>query len=156
MKTLQLFITGKLGWTLTLFLAISTLSYGQKPDRKETISYINQKLAPLCRIEVKGGTIIATYNDKSGTKIREDKVAAFDLDTVAHYDLTEKILSVNCLKDRPDAVTRTLYVQKIKRQYSRITFVIEDEATVESITKALLHLIKIDSQFSYSDEISFE
>lgn len=156
MKTFQTFSTGKLALACLLVSAITTASYAQKPDRKTTLSYINQKLAPLCVVDMRAGTFVAIYTDEGGNKIREDKVPAFELDTVVVYDPIEKILSVNCTGGSKDCVMRTLIKQKIKRGYARISFVINDETQVESLRKALIHLIRIDSQFRYTDEITFE
>jgi hypothetical protein len=156
MKSLQTFYSGKIALTSLLVFAISSLSYGQKPDRKETLSYINEKLGSQCNIDMRAGTIVAVFYDKSGDKIREDKVAAFELDTAVVYEAEEKILSVNCLSDKKDCVTRTLVKQKVKRQYGRISFIIKDASHVESLRKAMIHLIRIDSQYRYNDEITFE
>ncbi len=156
MKTFRSLNTGKIALALLLVLAITGRSYSQKPDRKTTLSYINKKLAPLCVIEMRTGTLIATFTEADGKKVREDKVPAFELDTAVIYDSKDKILSVNCISDRKDCVTRTLYKLKIKRQYNRISFVVNDETQVENLRKALIHLIRIDSEFKYSDEITFE
>jgi hypothetical protein len=156
MKSFQTFYSGKIALTSLLVFAISAVSYGQKPDRKETLSYINEKFGSQCIIEMRAGTMVAVFYDAGGDKIREDKVAAFELDTAVIYDPVEKILSVNCVNDRKECVTRTLIKQKIKRQYGRISFVINDAAQVEGLRKALIHLIRIDSQYRYNNEITFE
>ena len=143
---------------LSLFiLSYSVKSYSQKPDRKETISYINQKLGPVCEVAMKGGTLIVNYFDPKGKKVREDKAPAFALDTIINFEADEKVLSVNCTSDNKNCVTRTLYIHKTKKTYSRVTFVADvDEASLEGLKKAIVHLIKIDSQYRYNDEISFE
>lgn len=156
MKTFQTFNKGKLAAVMLLMLLISVASYAQKPDRKETLSYINEKLAPLCVIEVKGGDIIALFKDADGNKVREDKVPAFALDTAVVYDAVEKILSINCTAREKDCVNRTLFKQKVRRYYGRTSFVVEDAALVEPLRRALIHLIRIDSEFKYNDEITFE
>jgi hypothetical protein len=155
MKILQMFLSGNLYSMMGLGLLISVNSYSQKPDRNSTVSYINEKLAPVCIIEVKGGTIIADYYDKDGQKIRQDKVPSFALDTVIIYEPADRLLSVNCTGDEKYCVSRTLFMHKIKKDVSRISFVVEaDEA--EGLKKALQHLIRIDSEFKYKDEITFE
>jgi hypothetical protein len=156
MKTFQTLNKGKLAAVVLLILSISATSYAQKPDRKETLSYINERLAPLCVVTVKGGDIIAVYTDAEGNKVREDKVPAFALDTAVIYDPVEKILSVNCTGSSKDCVNRTLFKQKIRRYYARISFVVNDPALVEPLKRALIHLIRIDSEFKYNDEITFE
>ncbi|MEP7264547.1 MAG: hypothetical protein ABI772_08615 [Bacteroidota bacterium] len=156
MKTFQTFSSGKLALACLLVSAITTASYAQKPDRKTTLSYINKKLAPICIVDMRAGNFIAIYNDADGNKIREDKVPAFDLDTAVIYDPIEKILSVNCTGGSKDCVMRSLIKQKVRRGYARISFVVNDETQVESLRKALIHLIRIDSQFRYTDEITFE
>lgn len=156
MNTFRSINTGKIAAAVLCVLAITSASYGQKPIQKETLSYINEKLAPLCVVDVNGDNIIATYRDADGNKIREDKVPAFALDTAVVYDPTEKILSVNCTGKEKDCVNRTLIKQKVRRYYARISFVVENETDVEPLRKALIHLIRINSEFKYKDEITFE
>jgi hypothetical protein len=156
MRTLRTMNKGKLAATVLFVLSICTASYGQKPAQKETLSYINKKLAPLCVIEVRGDDIIAVFRDEEGNKVREDKVPAFELDTAVVWEPNEKILSVNCRAGQKDCVNRTLIKQKIRRYYARTSFVVSNENEVESLRKAMIHLIRINSEFRYNDEITFE
>ena len=108
-------------------------------------------------VAAKGGDIIATFSDESGQKIREDRVALGYLDTIVRYDSKEKMIYISTIKGCDNCVTRKLFVQKVKRGYSRMSFTIDgSEKEVKGVRKALVHLIRIGSEFRYHDEIVFE
>ena len=157
MLTLRMIHKGKLWFVLIICVQFATISYSQRPGKTETINYINKKLSPSCTIAVKGGDIIATYFDKEGQKLREDRVAFGFLDTIVRYDKTEQMFFVSTNKGCETCVTRKLFLQKTKRFYSRLTFVMDgSEAEIKGLKKALVHLIRIGSEFRYHDEITFE
>ena len=138
-------------------MQFATLSYSQRPGKTETVAYLNKKLAPGCSVVVKGGDIIATYFDNGGQKIREDRVAFGFLDTIVRYDKVEKTFNISTINGCEDCVTRRLFVQKTKKSYSRLTFAMNgSDAEVKGLKKALVHLIRIGSEFRYHDEITFE
>ena len=141
---------------LCFMLSISLISYSQVPGKNETLEYINKKLGSAYVIEINKGTIIANYSSPDGKRIREDKVFSGLLDTTISYDSNEHLLYVNCLGIEGDCVTRNLFVQKIKRNYARISFVVDDQATVDKLKIALRHLIRILSEPKYNDEISLD
>ena len=148
---------GKIWFGVAICLHFSLLSYSQRPNKAETISYINEQLAPTCSVAVKSGDIIATYFDEGGQKIREDRVAIGNLDTLIRYNIKEKIFIIPTIKGCEECVTRKLIVQKSRRPYSRLSFAKEgSDKEIKGLRKALLHLIRIGSEFRYHDEISFE
>jgi len=147
---------GKVVLVLCLVLTFFQISYSQIPNKKQTLDYLNQKMQGSCILEISKGNIIANYYSSDGNLIREDRVFSGALDTVIKYDASEQLLSVPCLKIEGDCVTRKLFVQKIKRTYARISFVVKDETQAEEIKKALQHLIRIESEPKYKDEISFD
>ena len=148
---------GKIWFGVLIGLHFSLLSYSQRPNREETISYINKKLSPVCSVVVKSGDIIATYFDEGGQRIREDRVAIGNLDTLVRYNVKENVFIIPTIKGCEECVTRKLIVQKVKRFYSRLSFTMEgSDKEIKGLRKALVHLIRIGSEFRYHDEISFE
>lgn len=157
MLTMQLIHKRKIWFMTAICLQFASLSYSQRPNKAETIDFLNKKLGPSCVITAKGGDIITTYSDKAGEKIREDRVAFGYLDTIIKYDPKEQMLYIPTIKGCETCVTRKLYQQKIKKYYSRLAFVFDgNEKEVKSVKKALLHLIRIGSQYRYHNEITLE
>ena len=150
------FYGGKVAPVLLLMLAFFQISYSQTPGKSETLEYINKKLSGSCVIEINKGNIIANYYSADGKHIREDKVFSGALDTAVTYDTEEQLLSIKCLGIEGDCVTRNLYVQKVRRQYARISFVVKDSSKVEELKKSIKHLIRTLSEPKYKDEISFD
>ncbi len=157
MKTLAFIHNSKIWLVLAICLQFASKSYSQRPDKTRTIEYLNEKLAPACVVAVKGGDIIATYSDESGQKVREDRVAFGNIDTIVRYDKGEKMFYISTIKGCEECVTRKLFVQKVKRGCSRLCFEVDgSDKELKSFKKAMVHLIRINSEFRYHDEISFE
>ena len=115
MTSFSYFYGNKVVSALCLMLTFFQNSYSQAPDRKETLDYINKKLSGTCVLEINKGSIIANYISPDGKSIRQDKVFSGALDTTVIYDAGEQLLSIKCLHDEDDCVTRSLFVQKIRR-----------------------------------------
>ena len=148
---------GKIWFPLFICVQFATLSYSQRPDVNETIMYLNRKLSPNCIVKEKHGDIIATYFDKDGKKTREDRISIGLLDTIVRYDKNSKMFIIPALNGCETCVTRKVFTQKSKRKYSRMTFFMDgSEADKIGLRKALIHLIRINSEFRYHDEIVFE
>ncbi len=146
----------KLLLVAAFMFAFFQISYSQVPGKKETIGFINKKFAGKCILELNGTTIIAKYYSEQGKEIRQDKVSSGALDTTIIYDPIEKMLSIPCLGVEGECVTRNLYIQKIKRQYARISFVVNDDDQADALKKALKHLIRLLSEPKYYEEISLD
>ncbi len=131
-------------------------SYSQSPGSRETVDYLNKKLEGKCKIHLVGATIVADYYSDDGTKIRQDKVSSGGLDTAIVYDSSEQILSAPCLKVEGYCVTRTLFIQKIKRPYLRFSFPVDNPVQAYEIRIAFRHLIRLLSEPKYKDEITFD
>lgn len=156
MNTQIHFYGRKLLLSLGIMLTFFHNSYSQSPGSRETVDYINKKLEGKCKIHLVGATIVAEYYSQDGTKIRQDKVSSGGLDTAMKFDPAEQILSVPCLKVEGYCVTRTLYIQKIKRPYLRFSFPVNDEIEANEIRNAFRHLIRVLSEPKYKDEITLD
>ena len=155
MNTYFQFLSGKLLLVAGLMLTFLHNSYSQSPGKSETLTYINNQLCDKCKLSVSKATLIANYTSSDGTSIREDKVFSGALDTAVTYDETEQLLSIPCLNVEGNCVTRSLYIQKIRRQYVRISFAISDKKQALDLKIAFKHLIRILSEPKYKDEIVF-
>lgn len=156
MNTQNHFYGGKLLPALCVMLAFFQFSYSQSPGSRETVDYLNKKLDGKCKIHLVGATIVADYYSQDGTKTRQDKVSSGGLDTAMVFDATEQVLSAPCLKVEGYCVTRTLYIQKIKRPYLRFSFPVTDETQANELRIAFRHLIRLLSEPKYKDEITLD
>lgn len=137
---------------IALVPAIVSKSYSQSPGREATLEYLNRLGGDSIQFSLKGTQLQITYSGKEGKVVRYDKAQTTDLDTVAKFESSSRLVSVNCLADVQDCVTRELIVQKIKRNYGRISIPATEETAVAYKT-ALQHLIKILTVKKYNDEI---
>jgi hypothetical protein len=127
-------------------------TYSQHPNRQETVTYLNKIGGDSLRFQVKGAQITISFFTPTGNLMREDVVQSVDLDTIGRFEPLSSLLYVNCLSAYQGCVTRTLTVQKIKRQYDRISLPVHSES-LEPMRKALVHLIKMLSIRNYHDEV---
>ncbi len=155
MNTHYHFHLSKLLCVLGFVLVFFQNSYSQRPGSRETVDFINKTLEGKCKIHLNGAMIIADFYSHDGTKIRQDKLSSGALDTAVVYDSSEQILSAPCIKAEGDCVTRTLYIQKIKRPYSRFSIPVNSETQANEVRIALKHLIRLLSEPKYKDEITF-
>lgn len=125
---------------------------------EETLTYINSKLGEEFTVNVERGIIIANYYTQDKKLYRQDQVNPRDLDTnKIYYDQTEKLFIINCLGTRNKCVDRNLYVNKISRTYSRISFNIAlDNKSIAGLKKAFRHLIKLATLSKYKNNEPFE
>ncbi len=146
----------KLLLVLIFLLAIIQKSYSQSPGKNETLTFLNKKLGGKTVLDIRMNNLVVSIKDDKGNLIREDKVTFSELDLKSFYEEESDLLCVPCLKDAPGCVTRTLIVQKIKRPCERISISVGGKENYKIIQKALEHLIKLESEVGYKDEITLE
>jgi hypothetical protein len=123
----------------------------------ETIKFINSKLSPSCKVDVKNGELLAEFYDKNGNLIRKDRA---DIDHLVPektmYSAEQKMIIVFCEED--DCVERKLLGNtRVTRLYDRYPFVWEGEQKIaESIVKAFNHLIRTINEKGYKNNSPFE
>lgn len=137
-------------------LTINQKSYSQSPGKNETLSYLNKKLGGKTVLDIRMNNLVVSIKDDNGNLIREDKVTFSELDLKSFYVEESDLLCVPCLKDAPGCVTRLLIVQKIKRPCERISIIVGGKQNFKLIQKALEHLIRLESEVGYKDEITLE
>lgn len=141
---------------IVLFVwAFSLKSYSQSPGKDETVRRINELTGNKLQVEVAHDQITLRILDESGAVIRIDKAPLADLAEEAFVEKESGLVCVPCLKDAAGCVTRTLVVQKIKREYDRISLPVKDAATATSLSTALTHLIRLQTLTGYKDDVSF-
>jgi hypothetical protein len=133
---------------------ISSKSYSQKPDKGATLSIINHSLSLQTELEVKQSTLIVRVKDDKGKLIREDRARIPELALEAYYEKETSSLCIPCITDVPDCGTRKLIDQKIKKTTGRIMFPVTNEENYLQLKKYLEHLIRIESEIGYKDEIN--
>lgn len=129
---------------IVIFLFISLSSMAQSISMEETIRYINNKLGADCSLDVVKGKLMAFYYDK-GKLDRKDKVNIAILDTNRiGFEKEGNILFISCKENEYDGVERILLKDNIKKQYSRISFVIpSDDKSVEGMKAAFGHMLRL-------------
>ncbi len=147
---------GKLHLVLILMLAFFQKSYSQSPGKTATLDFLNKKLGERTQLEIKMNDLIVITKNESGEVIREDKVPFSDLEVNSFYEEESDLLCIPCLKDVQGCVTRTLKVQKIKRPYDRISIIAGGTENYKQLQKAIEHLIRLESEVGYKDEITLE
>lgn len=155
-RTLSSISSSKLLLLLTLMGAFSLKSYSQSPNKETTIDYLNRSLGLQANVEVKQNTIIIKIKNENGEVIREDKAQIPELQTEVYYEEESGMLCIPCMKDAEFCVTRILNVQKIKKTYGRITIPAGSQEKFAALKKGMEHLIKMQSEVGYKEEISFD
>jgi hypothetical protein len=135
-----------------LVVTIAAKSYTQVPDKAQTMAYLNKLGGDSVRFSLKGVQLTIDLLDGNQKMLRLDKVMLTDLDTVASFESSSKLVCVNCIKGTPDCVNRELIVQKVRRNYDRISILTSLEKSAGYIA-AIQHLIKITSVKKYKDEV---
>jgi hypothetical protein len=129
-------------------------SYSQFPDKKTTVDLLNSWMKPNTTIEMKGSNVIFKSFDEKGEFIKEDKASFSDLVDSPTYDEESNLICIPCLKDAEGCVTRSLIIEKIRRQSSRISFKPSRKEDYSKIKKALQHLIRLQSEVGYKETVS--
>ncbi len=130
----------------------------QNITMEETVKYINSKFDGKCKLEVIKGFVQAQFYE--GREVyRKDKVAVNDLDMMKMgFEKEESLFFIPCKGDQEGCVERNLYVNKIKKQYSRLSFVVENnQKNIDGLSEAFIHLYKlVDGPSGYSRTKPFE
>jgi hypothetical protein len=116
------------------------------------MAYLNKLGGDSVRFSLKGAQLTIDLLAANQKLLRQDKVMLTDLDTIAVFESSSNLVCVNCIKGSPDCVSRELFVQKIRRNYDRISILTNNEKSAGFIA-ALQHLIKITSVKKYKDEV---
>lgn len=132
----------------------SSKSYSQFPDKKTTVDSLNSWLKPNTTIELKGSNVIFKSYDEKGEFVKEDKAPFADLVDQPIYEEESNLICIPCLKDADGCVTRSLIIQKIRRQFNRISFTPSQKEDYSKIKKALQHLIRLQSEVGYKETVS--
>jgi hypothetical protein len=137
-------------------LIVASAAFGQSPDMKSTLDFVNQTLGNSFEVSVEKGFLNVKFFD-GGDLFREDNAACKDLDPKKiTYNATDKVFSVNCLTGR-DCVIRVYHIREIRRDYGRISFARELSASeVEKLTLAFSHMIKMVNDPKYKDTIALD
>lgn len=143
---------------LLLFAGKERLN-AQNITLEQTISFINSKFGPACKIDVKNGYLLAEFYDQNGTIIRKDKGDIEFLEVLqTKFASDEKMIYLFC--NQGDCVERKLMGNtKVTRLYDRYPFVWEGDAkTAESLVKAFNHLIRLinEPEYKIKTHTSFE
>ena len=141
-----------------LTILYSTKIHAQEITIKQTITYINEKLAPRCSIDVIKGVLVTVYKE-GGEVMREDQVSIGDLDiSSVKFNATENMLTINC-KGFPGkkCVTKDLYQVKKSNYFPRTSFeVYLNEKSAEGLKNAFIHLIRLITEPKYKSSEPFE
>lgn len=131
-------------------------SFSQDITMEQTVEYINSKLKPYSELTVDRGILVSRYFN-NGTLVREDQVMCKDLDLATmNYDTDYGLLSINCRKGYK-CVDRQMFVRKIQRDYSRISFPVGPETGGhQGLQNAITHLIKMVTEPGYTSSTPFE
>ena len=124
----------------------------------QTLDYINSKLQPKVKAEVKGGYLLLTFTNDKGEVYRKDKVALDALDhTAIEYVEEEKMITLRCLNGAECDERQLNTTTKVTRNYNRVTIVYEGEdRSKEGLLNAFGHLVKLVNVKSYKDHQPFE
>ncbi len=141
---------------LIISCLFSMKSYSQYPDKKTTVDSLNSWMRPITTIELNGSNVIIKSYDEKGKFVKEDKAPFADLTVTPYYEEESNLICIPCLKDADGCVTRSLIVQKIRRQFNRISFTPSRKEDYSKIKKALQHLIRIQSEVGYKDSVSLD
>ncbi len=143
---------------ITILLSILGVEavFSQTIPMEETLSYINQKLAPHSELTVDRGILVSRYF-KNGQIIREDQVMCKDLDIASiNYDEASGMFFVNC-KNNGKCVDRQMFIRKIQRDYSRISFPVKlDQKAANGLINATRHMLKMVVDSKYQSTEPFE
>ena len=134
----------------------------------QTVAYLNKKLGDNFKIElIKQKQLIISFY-KRGAVYKIDKVYIETLDTNAiQYSDEENMLILRCKDDkflegnlkkfRDGCVEREIKVKDMIGQYARINLEVgSDKNKISSLTKAFIHLIKLEQVEDYSSSTPFE
>jgi hypothetical protein len=149
---------------LPSFLLILLLPWSIKAQEitmENTLTYINNRLAPCCTVNVHRGELIALYHER-GQLVREDNVKLADLDIQSiRYDAIHRMLFIDC-KGAPGrkCVNRDLPAygtQGVYRSYARISWPVElSPDRSEGLIKAFRHMIRLVTERGYQNAEPFE
>jgi hypothetical protein len=143
---------------ITFFLLISfKFASAQDITLDQTLKYMNNKFGGKIIVQIKNGAILAEYFNKD-EKVRQDKVDPNDLDlTKVKYDPAEKQLHINCTEEREGCVDRNLLITGARNGYKRLSFPYEgNQKSIDGLTKALTHLVKLMTDKKYKSSTPFE
>ena len=140
----------------SILLGISSFSNAQKPTFENTLAYINKKVGPNAKVEIRKGNIYAKYY-KSGKQVREDQVYLPELEIErAGYDSDFTLFYIPCIRSVENCVRRS-FANGDLIEYPRITFIVENnEKTLKGLRSAFLHIQKMLVQKGYAEEITLE
>jgi len=139
-----------------LLFSLPGTAKNQGIDMEETLLYINSKLGAVCQIDVIRGVLIAKYWE-DGEQFREDQVLCKSLDLNSmSYDPKLKIFSIDC-KGTSKCVDRQLFIRRIQRDYSRISFPVTlDAKSEEGMKRAVKHMVNLVLDPKYESNEPFE
>ncbi len=139
-----------------IVLQFITTVNAQEITMQQTLEYINKNLGKNCSVEIKKQLIVKLY--KNGEIYRQDKVYIEDLDSDAVVYLhDENAVILKCKEGIEECIERRLYVNKIKRTYSRLSIIVNsDEKAGKGLERAFIHLIKLVQEPGYKSSEPFE
>lgn len=139
-----------------IVLQFITTAVAQEITMGQTLEYINKNVGNNCSVEIKKQLIVKFY--KNGEIYRQDKVYIEDLDSDAVVYLhDEKAVTLRCKEGIEGCIERKLYINKIKRAYSRLSIIVNsDEKAGKGLEKAFIHLIKLVQEPGYKSSEDFE
>lgn len=157
----MLFRTGLLSFSFLLACLCTAFTFesGKKEKgitAKETIEFLNKKIDPTIRFELKkGGVMVSFFRDD--VVFRQDLYFPEDQDVkTVKYIEEEGVFSIKCFKGSK-CVDRNLIEQGIRREYGRFSIPYKGDAkSVESIRQAFVHLIRNAQENKYSRTEPFE
>jgi hypothetical protein len=136
-------------------LKLNNIAFSQEISIEQTVEFINTKLKPYSELTVDRGILVSRYFN-NGVLVREDQVMCKDLELSSmNYDIDYGLLSIDCKKGK--CVDRQMFVRKIQRDYSRVSFPIgPDPKGHEGLKNAITHLIKMVTIPGYQSSNPFE
>ena len=136
-------------------LMLHGISFSQEITVEQSVEYINNKLKPYSELTVDRGILASRYFN-NGVLVREDQVMCKDLELSSmRYDSDYGLLTIDCKKSK--CVDRQMFVRKIQRDYSRISFPVgPDPKGHQGLQNAISHLVKLVTIPNYQSSTPFE
>lgn len=147
---------GKLALGLAFVGAFSLKSYSQKPDRATTVAFINGLMKPQAELTVRNGSFFVDFYDEGGDKIRQDWTKIVDLELDVRYEAESNLIVMPCSQGSGGCIERELKNLKIKRLYDRLSVPAGGPENAARLLIAWQHLIRLESQMKYKDEITLD
>ncbi len=148
-----------LGNILALIILLGVQkSLAQTPSVRETLSFINEKLASNCKIDVRKSIVVSKCFNDEKVLFREDRVICSELAiTSIGYEASDSLVFIPCIDDAGKCVEREMFITGNSRPYARISYQLANgEADYIPVMKAFLHLEQLIDNPKYKKSVVFD